>query len=259
MSWLLEKLLRLKPGEWAGADRVLPSLNANYSNWVILGMAVAFMALVALTIRSYLREGNTSRPAKLTIAAVRIIVIALIFALLCQPGVVLRYKKVIHSTVVVVIDDSLSMSLKDRYADGQVRRALTRILGIDEDQLAETTRSEVARMVLSRQGGALSELIRDRKLVLMRFAATEGAYTQRLVELDVPADEAARTEAVMQIQREMMAELSAGGYQTDLARALRQAADRVQGRRVVAVLIVSDGQDTGEGVDGSGPLRGALA
>ena len=34
MSRVLEFLLRLKPGELAGADKVVPTFAADYNNWV---------------------------------------------------------------------------------------------------------------------------------------------------------------------------------------------------------------------------------
>ncbi|KPK81585.1 MAG: hypothetical protein AMJ81_10470, partial [Phycisphaerae bacterium SM23_33] len=66
--------------------------------------------------------------------------------------------------------------------------------------------------------------------------------------------------AVAEIQRGLTAELETGGCETNLARALRQAADRVQGRRVVAIVIVSDGQITSRDESGKmNALRAAVS
>ena len=244
MSWLLEKLLRLRAGELAGADRILPTFAADYNNWIILALGVVFIALVALTVFCYLREGDLPQRVKLSIAAIRIVVILVVFLLLFQPGVVLRYKKNVYSSVLVLLDDSLSMSLRDRYADPALRKALADALGVEPQRLGEMTRSEVVRELLARQGGPLARLAREHKLVLMRFAAAEGPYVQHVDELNVPEDDEQLTRVVMRIQRDLMTRLAARGYQTNLARALRRGAERLQGRRVAAVVLVSDGQDT---------------
>ena len=260
MSWFLEKLLRLRAGELAGADQVLPTFNAEYNNWIILALGVVFIVLVALTVLCYLREGNLPQRVKLGIAAIRIVVILVVFLLLFQPGVVLRYKKNVYSSVLVLLDDSLSMSLKDRYADPALRKALAEALKVDPQRLGEMTRSEIVRELLARQGGPLAQLAREHKLVLMRFAAAEGAYVQRVDELNVPSDDDELARTVMRIQRGLMTRLAARGYQTNLARALRRGAERLQGRRVAAVVLVSDGQDTADWPEGAAnPIRAALA
>ena len=260
MSWILEKLFGLKAGEWAGADQIRPSFNADYSNWVILGMAAAFIALVALTIRSYMRERGAGRRARGALAGLRIAVILIVFAMLCQPGVVLKYRKDVYSTVLVLLDDSLSMSLKDRYADAGIRTELAGKLGVTPEALGEMSRQEVVRAMLGRKDGPLAELTRDRKLMLVRFGAAEGAYTQRIMDLDVLDDDEKRAGISEKISAELKTALVAGGRQTNLARALREGAGKVPGRRVAGIVIVSDGQDTADwAYESIDPLRAVLA
>ncbi len=265
MKRILEWMLRLKSGELAGADSWAPRFAADYNNWVILGLFVVFAALVALTIVCYLREGDTRRRTKMTIAAVRILVIVLIFVLLFQPGLVLRYKKDIYSTVIVSIDDSLSMSLKDRYADVTLRSAMAEKLGVSEDELAAINRTEIVRRLLSRQGGPLAELSRDHPLVLLRFStsqpgsgAEEGKYTRKIGQVEVAGDDPSRQSASDEQVASAIAKLSAGGYETNLSAALRDAVDRLQGGRVAGVVLVSDGQPT-TASDTGNRLSAALA
>ena len=253
MKYFLEWLLRLKPGQLSGADSWSPRFAAEYNNWIILGLFVVFSALVVLTVVCYLREGDTRRRTKMTIAGIRIAVIVLILALLFQPGLVLRYKKDLYSTVVVLVDDSLSMSLKDRYADAPLRSALSDKLGIDQDELASLSRTEIVRRILTRQEGPLAELAKDHLLLLMRFSTSqpgsgteEGKYTRTIGQIEVIGDDSARQDSASdEIIAAFKKGLSSGGYETNLASALRDAADRLSGQRVAGIVIVSDGQPTG--------------
>ncbi len=263
MKRFLEWLLRLKDGELAGADSWSPRFAAEYNNWIILGLFVVFSALVALTVICYLREGDTRRRTKMTIAGIRIAVIVLILALLFQPGLVLRYKKDLYSTVVVLVDDSLSMSLKDRYADAALRSTLAEELGVSRDELVSLSRAEIVQRILTRQQGPLAELAKDHPLMLLRFStshpgsgAEEGKYTRPVGYIEVVGDDPARQAAASDEIALAFEGLSAGGYETNLASALRDAADRLSGRRVAGIVLISDGQPT-TGSEGGNRLSAA--
>lgn len=58
-----------------------------------------------------------------------------------------------------------------------------------------------------------------------------------------PAPQDARPALAEQV-REALAGVTGRGYQTDLARAIRETADRLKGRRVAGLVVVSDGQST---------------
>ncbi len=263
MRRLLEILLRLKSGELEGADEIVPSFAAEYNNWVILGLSVLFLALVALTVVSYLREGQHPRRVKLTLAAIRILVIFCLLALLFQPGVILRYKTDLYSTVAVVIDDSLSMSLTDRYADEQLRRAIAEKLSLDPLQLRQTSRTDLLRRALAGRDGPLARLARDHRLVLLGFSTSQPgkeSYTRALGrDVEVARTDEALAEAAGEIERVLAQQLTTGGFETNLAAALRDTVDRRPGRRVAAIVVVSDGQVTGGGAESGNRLGSAVA
>ncbi|MCD4699358.1 MAG: hypothetical protein K8R91_02150, partial [Phycisphaerae bacterium] len=251
-------MLRLKPGQLSGADSWSPRFAAEYNNWIILGLFVVFSALVVLTVVCYLREGDTRRRTKMTIAGIRIAVIVLILTLLFQPGLLLRYKKNHYSTVVVLVDDSLSMSLRDRYADAPLRSALADKLGVSRDELDSLTRAEIVRRILTRQQGPLAELAKDHPLVLLRFSTSQpgsgtedGKYTRPIGQVEVAGDDPARQAAASDEIAAAFDGLSAGGYETNFASALRDAADRLNGRRVAGIVLISDGQPTTGSEDGN--------
>ena len=257
MSWLVG----LDAGELEGADSWFPAFSAAYNNWIILGLFVVFAALIALTVISYLREGDISRRVKLTIAALRIAVLVLIVAVLFQPELVLRYKKNHYHTVAVLLDDSLSMSLKDRYAKGPVRQAVAAKLGVSEATLETLSRGEIVRRILARQGGPLAELSKEHRLMLLRFSTSQPGSGKYVQQLDIVPCGAESGQELAQAEGQMadaLKKLVGRGFETNHSSALRGAAKALQGQRVAGIVLVGDGQSTG-GKEAVNRLSSAMA
>ncbi|RLG04826.1 MAG: hypothetical protein DRN68_09430, partial [Thaumarchaeota archaeon] len=252
MIRIIEWLLQLKPGELGGADTWSVRFTAQYNNWIIFGLFIVFVALVALTIISYLREGDLSRRVKLGIASIRLVVIIIIFILLLQPGLVLRYKKNLYSSVVVLLDDSLSMSLKDRYADPAIRRSLAEKLQVAPERLESLSRAEIVRAILGSKDGVLPKLSQDHPLIMLRFSTANPGqedYTHMLAVVNHPASNGSEVlpEAITEIST-ALDKIRGVGFQTNLSAASRDAARKIQGRgAIAAIVLISDGQDTTKG------------
>jgi hypothetical protein len=262
MTRFLEWLLGMNPGKLGGADTYFPRFSAEYNDWVVLGLFVLFAALVALTVISYLREGDHPRRRKLAIAGVRIAVLVLIFVVLLQPDLVLRYKKDHYYTAVVLIDDSLSMGLTDRYTDDEQRRAFADALGVSPAGLQGMTRQEIVRRLLLREGGPLAELAEKHRLLLLRFSTANPGrdpYTKDLRILPARQASGVETGRIVEEIRSAFDSLKAAGHETDLSSALRDAAERLRGQRVAGVVLVSDGQVTGAVDETGNRLGSALA
>ena len=253
MTRAIEWLFGLPMAEMARADSWRLGFTADYGNYVKVALILAFIALAYLTIRSYRREGDAPAGAKITLTCMRIAVLGLLFAIIFNPAVVLRFVKTLRSTVVVVIDESRSMSFRDRYGAGGSGGDLAAFLGLETDQLSGLSRMEIARRCLLRPEGAVEKLARDHPLLLMRFSTADPGnepYTRRLDEIPfqgaasgVPAPLRARLS-------EALGRLSCEGYETDIPAALRDALERTQGRRIAAIVLISDGQMTARGATG---------
>ncbi len=199
-------LLGADTGKFSGGDGAEFSFMADYNGALIFGMAVGFAALVFLVIRSYLKEGDAPKIAKGFLAAMRIIVIAIVFVILFRPAIVLRFTNTLYSSVVVLVDDSLSMSFNDKYlsparrsgepdaeyekrveAAAQQRTALAAELGVSVDQLETISRKDIVRRLLIKRGGPLAELAKDHPLVLMGFSTSDPGqpYIRRLLDAPV--------------------------------------------------------------------------
>jgi len=303
------------------------------------------------------------------------LVIAAIFVIFFQPVMILRFTNTLYSSVVVLVDDSLSMSFPDKYlspsrrsdesddeyrkrteAAAEARKALAEQLGVEIGELRSMSRSDIVRRLLVKRGGPLGKLARDHPLVIMRFSTADQTkpYTQKLLDAPVqdpdgestdevegvevvidpaavreafvllarssspatspatvPADEgddpvarfdkipernvdarlstlvalaggteklieklakiedradiAALGDAVGKLRqggvlgrRLALAELKGRGFETNLSTAIRDALEKVSGRRLAGIIVISDGQITSSSGGGNGRLSSAL-
>ncbi|MGD0896301.1 MAG: hypothetical protein ABR915_00610 [Thermoguttaceae bacterium] len=278
MNHLLHWLFNLDPGDFAGADGWSLRLVGMPENfWVLLALLALCGALVWWTIRNYRGEGRGRPRVNAFLAALRLAVLLLLVVIALQPAAVVRFVKMQHSTVVVLLDDTLSMRWADRYGDDPDRARLATLLGVNEERLTGAERMpriDIVRRALARRGGVLAGLAQDHPLMLFRFGAGSGEkedYCQLLVHVDRASGDRARAESARpvgtQVPRpgepidEVLAgsldKLTAGGFQTNLGRAIREVLHKTEGRRLAGIVLVSDGQNTAV-AEGEGRLAGVI-
>jgi len=252
MSGVIKWLLGIDTTELAGADSWRLDVVAEYGPYMRLVIVLAFAGLVMLTIRNYRREGSARRGVRAFLAGCRIALFGLALVALLRPAIVLRYVRELRSSVVVLVDESLSMSFTDTYGDDAERMALAELAGIPAADVGTKSRQELVRAVLARGDGALAKLAADHPLMIVGFSGdrtVKDAFS-RIVATGGQAEESEGDAAPAPVDAAaMVADLQAGGFNTDIARAIRDALDRTRGRRLAAVVIVSDGQVTTEGGD----------
>jgi len=223
---------------------------ADHNNYVVLALVAVAVALVCLTVRSYRREGDAPSRAKAMLAGIRIGVIALMLLVLFQPAVVFRFVNTLYTSVAVLVDDSLSMSFADRYANGADLDRLSRAAKLSPEEIPDQSRTQIVRRIMSGTDGVLAELAADHPLLLMRFSTDSpgrDAYTQPLGAIDAVERSAGPASAEPGVDEELarvFADLAGTGYETNISAALRDALESLQGRRVAGIVIVSDGQIT---------------
>ncbi len=268
MKQIVTWLLGSDPAELVGEGNWRFGFVASYGNYINLLLIVLFAAMAYLIIRSYRREGDNPGSVKAGLAGIRLLVCAALLAVLFRPAIVLRFTRTVYSSVLVLIDDSRSMSFTDRYDDPNEQAALAAIMSTDEAGLEDVSRTDIVRRVLGRQGGVLEKLAEDHPIVLMGFSTDKQgreAYTRTLGLIPgVTAsaetkDKDANTQAttVPADPAEILAALTAGGYETNLPAALRDSMDSVLGRRIAGIVMISDGQMTTRG--GADRLADAMA
>jgi hypothetical protein len=247
MNRVLEWLFGVSSANLADADGWslrFTGMPANAS--VLLGLLVLFGLLSWLTLGCYRREGVWPPRVKLTIASLRLAVLALLFLVVLQPALVIRFTRVQSGAVVVLVDDTLSMRWKDRYTDAKQGTALAALLGLPPDRVVgddPLTRAEAVRLALASQDGALSRLGTEHPMLLFRFGVTSGgasSYIQPMGETEVGAGH-----GFPDLARQGLGNLKADGAHTDVGRAVREILNRLEGRRLTALVVVSDGRNTG--------------
>jgi len=243
------------PGTWS------LQFTAEYGSYVTLAILVALGVMVWLTIRSYRREGEHRPLVKYGLAAVRLAIIALCVTALFRPAAVLSNNRVLHSAVIVLIDDSQSMTVRDRYTDATARKALSDLLGVEPDALDGQSRLDLVKAALARQGGAVAKLAQEHPIRVMKFSPGSSSANEvdslGVVEEMIADDIAVDADAeVPRSFRRLLDGLKGEGYSTNAASAIRRTLEGVQGQRIAALVVISDGRQTTE--DAGNRLQHAL-
>jgi hypothetical protein len=208
--------------------------DADTNRWLAGTFALAAIALV---VGIYRREGETAgMPYKLLLAGLRIFLILLTLTVLL-PQVRLWFERQGWPDLVILIDDSRSMSTTDRYRDPEVSEAAGRIA--KEAGLTAPQRLQLAQALLTRsQPDWLDDLLTRRKVKVHVYHCSSRAA--RLGDLTEPEQHEAAVRAVQG--------LSAAGESSQLGTALRQVLNDFRGSSLAAVIMLTDGVTT-EGED----------
>ena len=250
MSGILEWLLNLAPGELAGTDWRI-GFASDHSNYIKLALFGVLAGMVYLTVHCYRREGAEHPRRKVFLAGVRIAVMTLVLLVLFQPAIVVRVTETLYSSVVVLIDDSMSMSFTDRYRSDEqaaVRAGLMQQLDVTEAELETLSRSEILRRKLLAKTSALAALSETHPIEVMCFSTDKPglqAYTRPLGR--IPRGSGDKTQAIVAA---MLDRLGQKGHATNHAAALRDAIEAMPGTRIGACVLFGDGQSTQRGSEG---------
>jgi len=181
--------------------------------WLTLLVAAGAVALV---VGIYLREGRqASRRYRLALAAVRIALVALVLLMIAQVSLALKRTGLPY--VAVLLDDSLSMTIADRYDDHAPASPAGR-----------ATRWDLARRLLLEDDAAL-------------LSAIEANYKLRLYYLT--GVQASGASNVAELVEELQT-AEPHGENTRLGAAVRGALDDLRGTAPAAIILLSDGINT---------------
>ncbi|MBS0210984.1 MAG: hypothetical protein JSS27_18730 [Planctomycetes bacterium] len=233
-QWFVNLLARL-----AGVPEARPGEGINVRvvwswplpPWLTLIVAVA---VVGLVVFCYLRERGTANPAvRWMLTGMRLLM------LLCMAFMVSQIKLLPERTglpyFVVLLDDSASMSIADRYDDEQMNRNLADSL--KQVGLDEPTRWNLARSILLGHDHRLLDVLGERyKLKLYLVADTLRPLTGELDK--VAAD---------------LREQKPTGASSRLGESVRSVLNELRGTPPSAILLLSDGVVT------EGPALGEAA
>ena len=224
-TWI-ERLLGIEAGPGEGTVWRLEHTWA-WPPWVTLLFAIFAVAWV---VGVYLREGRTSGVRfRMVLAAVRLSLVAIVLAMLAQFALSLHRTGLPY--LVVLVDDSGSMSTPDRYDEklaGELRRRLKEA-GLEDGQLS---RLGLAKMLLLRRGGEfLTAVARDYKLrVYFLEDSSAGARPSTAADHDALLEEIKSCRADRQSTR--------------LGSAVRTILGDLRGTAPAAIVLLTDGVTT---------------
>jgi hypothetical protein len=224
--------------------------------WLAGGLVLAAAVGVVLIYR---QEGhNISRLIRVTLIALRIGLIALVLAVLL-PQLSLFFERQGWPDVVVLIDDSLSMSTLDAYREDRVKKAADQLaqkaeLTIDEQEalkralfsrpdLTQASRLRLAQTLVTQGTNGedwLSSLLRQRKVRLHVYRCSIRA--DRIADVTTPEEAAGALQAVRKLRADPENDSS------QLGAAVRQVLNEFRGSSLAAVVMLTDGVTT-EGED----------
>ena len=198
--------------EWAG----IPT----GENLLFLLLFIA--ALVGLTAWFYRREGAAPTWQKIALGGLRITVIVLAMLVYFDLRLAVEIEKTLDSVTLVLVDNSLSMSIKDRISRPTLKTRVAEAAGIKDYDLEQTPRLAVVEKILSNPQLDLIKKLGERNDVRIF------TFGQKLEEA--------------KLDKDGKLALEARGQLTDLTGGIRAALESVPGKTVAGVIVFSDGQ-----------------
>ena len=200
-------------------------------------MLVCFALAVATWVAIIYRRERASLIKRFFPAGMRCAIIALAVVVLCRPALVLQRDRVEPSFVVLALDTSMSMAERDKYQNADLARSVSRGAGLEEvERVADFSRFELASAALSRDGGRAIWTLLERNAVQL------ATFADRLTMHDYVTRGSPGDELVEAVRRN-----KPDGAGTDIAGAISGIMREAQGRRLSAIVLVSDGAATQPG------------
>jgi len=226
----LRWLLGLEPAPWpeGGGGWSLDLLALPRGDGLLALLVVAACVITGLFVLYRLEAKRLSRASRLMLTGLRLLVVGLAALMLLEPAVVLRKVEPVRSNLLVLVDESQSMTLRDAWAEPEVARATAEALGLpDVEALREASRGQLGERALHEK---LIDSLRaegDRELRIHRFSdrlASEALTPEEASDEGETADTVGNPAA------------------TALGSALRQALLAYRGLPIAGVLLLTDGQ-----------------
>jgi hypothetical protein len=217
---------------------------------LVIGIGVFVLAFVAITYILEPRGEGRSRAGRLFLAAFRIAAILLAIGILFRPVERKQTRETKDGYVVIAIDKSRSMSLKDREGDQSYWLKLSQELGVPFAQVKDLDRlTRVKKALTNEQKKFLDRLCEKNRVKLYTFDATrnrladvtkqEPGAAAKKEEPGAPpkTDELTLVRAVQEINA-----IEADGPATALGDSLQKILTDLRSEKVAAMVLLTDGR-----------------
>ncbi|HUE15211.1 MAG TPA: VWA domain-containing protein, partial [Planctomycetaceae bacterium] len=218
-----------------------------HGSWVSAASLLLACAAIAYVIAIYWRDAaGVSRRMRALLMVLRLAVVGLAALSLFQ--VTLSVGRIGLPVIALLIDNSASMGLDDRYPDEQTNELADRL--VHESGVAAKTRLGLAQALLTRNDGQfLRQLLKHHTLRLYRFSDTAVRMA--------PRDFAGPDDIPEMAQK--IRELKAEGNQTRPGPAVRKVLEDFRGSPPAAIVLFSDGVASTGDADRLSPAAEAAA
>ncbi|MBN1443429.1 MAG: hypothetical protein JXA90_12030, partial [Planctomycetes bacterium] len=240
-DWLAQSSLQVEENvRW---ERMPPA-------WLVVLVILPLVVLYAGYF--YRREPISGRQWwRWLLAGLRILAIVFALALLARPLLRRTTYETRDSTILLLVDDSLSMDIADRYSDRQVSSRLAQLLDTSVEGIESTTRYDLVRRLLADSRIGVLEKLREKgKVAVATFARSvkEVGKAPRFRSEELPAAAPTLPEDVLPPYGDVRNDPRV--QETRIAEGLDEAVEWIVGsgfgreeERVSGVLLFSDGQE----------------
>ena len=241
----LQRYLEIPPSEGGEgtAWRILwespwPGWIPDWLGWFgCLGILAVLMWVISRDSRSLPRR------ARWTLIALRCSVLGILLVLVGRP--VLSVNRTIDPLVVILIDTSESMSLKDQYSSSEIRKTVRELLQATKQEIP--TRLNLSKsLLLAEDAQFLKTILESHKLRVYRFA--DAAVALHAGEITSPGELPELLKAIESLE--------ASGQETKPGSAIEQILTELKATPPSSIIIMSDGIATGN--SGQGRLSEAV-
>lgn len=245
-DWL-QHYLGIPPSEGGEGNAWRIVWDSPWADWIpawfgwlsCVAIGVLLLAVISRDAR------NLPRRVWISLMLLRVLVLAIVLTILGRP--VLSVNRTIDPLIVVLIDTSESMSLKDEYEDSADRSEVGSLL--DELGTKIPSRLNLSKaLLLANDGQFLKTLLGSHKLRVYRFSDTAVAlHTGEITsEQDLPK------------LLETIRSLESSGSETKPGPAVEQILSELKATPPSSVILVSDGIATGSSANEPGLLSEAV-
>jgi hypothetical protein len=232
-------------------DIVEPQLLGKVTGWWLFLVVLGVGAIIWLTFHCYRREGRAPLLTKMSLAAVRTLVVLLVLVMLLEPALVVSRVRETLSPVIVLADASESITIDDLYNDAKDAQAVATATGGQPGAILNRRipRQTILNDVLNNPKlDLLNKLARNNPVELYSFSVDRKRLAS--VPLLPPPDEVAPDDpsAPKPFQPGSVT-IDVTGGQTFMGRNVSDVLEAAGGMPRTAIIVLGDGQDNDPDLD----------
>jgi len=225
-----------------GADIRLVWLHGpvSWQVFLLLGTLAALWFTIGWLYRH--EAATCPRTARLLLAVLRSLVVLAAVMIFLGPALGLSTRRTVEPSILVLLDESLSMSIRDRYREQESLAAVAAFTGRTETEIRQSppSRVELVNELLQRDDGAFLRGLTDKgRVEVLSFAETARLRDGLGIAPSPRSDTRDKLEHAGRVPP-----LTARGIGTSMGRALREGMQSVAGNRIAAIILIGDGRDT---------------